>query len=156
MYDSTSAVSHTFSRAPGAPRAGEEPVSPASQSILYERSDTSATLFRQLSHALAILSSASELTLNQNREGAHNLRIWLQPSARQAEEALHRLREINMAQSPALMDLVQSLTVLVLAADMIAHGQLVGDMATDAYNLMRRNAERAMACMLDLHVLSEG
>jgi hypothetical protein len=118
--------------------------------ITYEQIEAAQGLFRQITHALSVLSSAAELTTQQDNQALQNIRIWLQPSARQAEEALHQLRELRMPQSTALMDLIQSLTVLVLAADMLGHGQLNGDFASETFGLMRRNAERAMSAMLEL------
>jgi hypothetical protein len=156
MYETTSTISLSSRRMPGAPIAGHDSVAHhAGVEIAYERADSIQGLYRQLAHALSILSSAAELTLNQDGDAAQKVRIWLQPSARKAEEALHRLRELRVPQSSAITDLVQSLTVLVLAADMIAHGQIVGDLATDAYALMRRNADRAMACLSDLRALTD-
>ena len=50
--------------------------------------------------------------------------MWLRPNARQAEAAMHRLRELHLPQTPAATELSQSLTVLVLVADMLVQGQL--------------------------------
>jgi hypothetical protein len=97
-----------------------------------------------------VLSSAAELTTERQGEAAQNILIWLQPSARQAEDALRRLRELHLPHSHALTDLVQSLTVLVLAADMIAQGQMGAEQTSESYALMRRNSERAMSCLLEL------
>lgn len=117
--------------------------------------DVIQTLFRQLTHALTILSSAAELTLNQTGHhsgdsATQHIRIWLQPSARHAEDVLRRLRNLNLPHSALLTDLTQSLTVLVLAADMIAQGQLSGAVMPELYSLMRRNAERSMNCLSEL------
>jgi hypothetical protein len=156
MYETPSTLSLSSHRMLGSPIAGDDSAAHhTGVEIAYERADSIQGLYRQLTHALAILSSAAELTLNQDGEAAQKVRIWLQPSARKAEEALHRLRELRVAQSSAVTDLVQSLTVLVLAADMIAHGQIVGDLATDAYALMRRNAERAMMCLSELRSMTD-
>jgi hypothetical protein len=38
----------------------------------------------------------------------------------------------------------------VLAADMITQGHLSGTVMPELYALMRRNAERAMSCMVEL------
>ncbi len=118
--------------------------------VSYEQVEAAQSLFRQITHSLSVLSSAAELTTQEQGPAAQQIRVWLQPSARQAEEALHQLRELRMPQSQALMDLVQSLTVLVLAADMLGQGQLDGDFAAETFGLMRRNAERAMGAILEL------
>jgi hypothetical protein len=112
------------------------------------------SLFHQLTQALTVLSSAAELTLpqDQSHPSQTNIRVWLQPSARRAEDALHQLRELQLPASSAVTELTQSLTVLVLAADMLAQGQLTGEVMPESYDLMRRNAERAMACILALRV----
>ena len=109
------------------------------------------TLFRQLTHALTVLSSAAELTIEHTGDApTQHIRIWLQPSARRAEDALRRLRNLNLPHSALVTDLTQSLTVLVLAADMIAQGQLSGTVMPELYALMRRNAERGMICLTEL------
>jgi hypothetical protein len=114
--------------------------------------ETMQTLFRQLTYSLTILSSAAELTLQPDNDpmSSPNLRLWLQPSARQAEDVLQRMRDLNLPTSTLITDLTQSLTVLVLAADMIAQGHLTDSVLPDSYSLMRRNAERAMTCLLEL------
>jgi hypothetical protein len=113
--------------------------------------ETVQTLFRQLTHALTVLSSAAELTKEQTTSiPTQHIRIWLQPSARRAEDVLRRLRNLNLPASLLVTDLTQSLTVLVLAADMITQGHLSGTVMPELYSLMRRNAERAMSCMVEL------
>lgn len=103
-------------------------------------------IFHQLTQSLTVLSSAAELVLEGRAAGpaAQPLRVWLQPNARQAEAALHRLREFHLIHIPATTDLIQSLTVLVLAADMLIQGQLSDTGAQETYELLRRNADRAM------------
>jgi hypothetical protein len=129
---------------------GSEPRQLYVPSVTYEQIEAAQGLFRQITYSLSVLSSAAELTHHEEGHAIQNIRIWLQPSARQAEEALHQLRELRMPQSPALMDLIQSLTVLVLAADMLGQGQIESDFAAETFGLMRRNAERAMGAMLEL------
>ncbi len=119
-----------------------------------ENNETVQTLFRQLTHALTVLSSAAELTLEQTSHmPAHHIRIWLQPSARRAEDILRRLRNLNLPASLLVTDLTQSLTVLVLAADMITQGHFSGTVMPELYVLMRRNAERAMGCLAELRTI---
>lgn len=121
-----------------------------STTLLAPEIETTQTIFRQIAHALTVISGAAELTHDQTDLPAQSIRIWLQPSARQAEDGLRRLRERHLPQTQSLTELIQSLTVLVLAADMIAQGQLSSEVEPESYALMRRNAERAMACIRDL------
>jgi len=111
-------------------------------------------VLHQLTQSLTVLSSAAELVLAGRTSGvaAQPLRVWLQPNARQAEASLHRLREFRLAQIPATTELIQCLTVLVLAADMLIQGHLSDAGATETYELLRRNADRAMK---SLQVLRE-
>jgi hypothetical protein len=109
-------------------------------------------LFLQLGQSLGVLSNACELVV-EGRGAApagQALRVWLQPHARQAEEAMHRLRDLRLTNAPAVTELSQSLTVLVLAADMLAQGQLSGADALSFYGLLRRNADAAMRSLSEL------
>jgi hypothetical protein len=63
---------------------------------------------------------------------------------------MHQLRDLRLTKSPALTDLSQSLTVLVLAADMLGQGQLSGADALTFYSLLRRNADSAMKSLTEL------
>jgi hypothetical protein len=115
-------------------------------------SSTLPALFHQLSQALTVLSSTAEL-LSDGRSHAppvQTLRMWLQPNARQAEDAMHRLRNMRLAKTSAATELSQCLTVLVLAADMLINGQLTGSGAQETYDLLRRNADRAMKSLVEL------
>ena len=138
---------------PGLGVASTEPRQLLVPSISYEQIEAAQALFRQITHSLSVLSSAAELTNSDHGPATQHIRVWLKPSARQAEEALLQLRELRIPQSQALMDLVQSLTVLVLAADMLSAGQLDGDFAAETFGLMRRNAERAMGAVLELRIV---
>jgi hypothetical protein len=81
---------------------------------------------------------------------SQGLRAWLHPNARTAEQSVHQLRELRLTKSPALTDLTQSLTVLVLAADMLTQGQLSGPDALTFYGLLRRNADSAIKSLAEL------
>ena len=110
-------------------------------------------IFNQLAHALTVLSGAADLMLankasNPSPQGLH---IWLRPNARQAEEAMHRLRELRLGPSHAMTELSQCLTILVLAADMLSAGQLSEADAHECYELLRRNANRAVSGLYELH-----
>lgn len=110
-------------------------------------------VFHQLAQCLVVLGDETELMLESRVAGESNpahLRTWLQPKARQAEAAMHQLRELHLAQTSAGTELSQSLTVLVLVADMLVQGQLYGDSARDSFDLLRRNAERAMKSLHEL------
>jgi len=111
-----------------------------------------STLFHQLTQSLKVLSSTAELVLKGSTGGEtlRGLRIWLHPSARAAELLVHQLRDMRLTKSPALTDLSQSLTVLVLAADMLTHGQLSGADALTFYDLLRRNADSATKSLAEL------
>ncbi|GAB4123789.1 MAG: hypothetical protein Fur005_37760 [Roseiflexaceae bacterium] len=75
---------------------------------------------------------------------------WIQPSVRQAEKALHDLRSLGLTKTNLLTELTQSLTVLVLAADMLANGHLQGDLALESQGLMQRNAERSLVALKEI------
>jgi hypothetical protein len=108
-------------------------------------------LFQQLTQSLKVLSGTAELVLNGSAGGAlQGLHVWLHPNARTAELSVHQLRNMRLTKSPALTDLSQSLTVLVLAADMLAQGQLSGADALTFYSLLRRNADSATKSLAEL------
>lgn len=109
-------------------------------------------IMRQLNKSLTILASTADMLAKGHRDGtvSQSLLIWLQPNARQAEEALRRLREYQLTRSPAATELIQCLTVLVLAADMIVQGQLRDDTSLETYELLRRNADRALKNLEEL------
>jgi hypothetical protein len=109
-------------------------------------------LFQQLTQSLQVLSGTAELVLKDSASGdtMQGLRVWLHPNARTAELSMHQLREMRLTKAPALTDLCQSLTVLVLAADMLSQGQLSGADALTFYSLLRRNADSAMKSLAEL------
>ena len=111
-----------------------------------------ALLFQQLAQSLTVLSGTAELVLEGKAgdDSLQALRVWLNPNARQAELAMHQLRDQRLTKSPALTDLCQSLTVLVLAADMLTQGQLSGADSLTFYGLLRRNADSAMKNLAEL------
>ncbi|ABU56967.1 hypothetical protein [Roseiflexus castenholzii] len=109
-------------------------------------------IMRQLSKSLTVLASAADMIVQGRTDGiaSQSFLFWLQPNARQAEDALHRLREYRLTGSPAATELIQCLTVLVLAADMIVQGQLRGDASLETYDLLHRNADRAIKSLEEL------
>jgi hypothetical protein len=109
-------------------------------------------LFQQLTQSLTVLSGTAELVLEGKAgdDALQGMRVWLHPNARQAELSMHQLRDQRLTKSPALTDLCQSLTVLVLAADMLTQGQLSGADSLTFYSLLRRNADSAMKSLAEL------
>src|SRR6266498_883199 len=79
-------------------------------------------VLRQIAQSLTVLRSAIE----QVPDGpaieptAPALQRWLPPHARQVEAAMRRLRGLCPEKTSGVIDLSQALTVLVLAADMLA------------------------------------
>lgn len=110
-------------------------------------------VFNQLAHALSVLSGAADLMLANTPASSNpqSIHIWLRPNARQAEEAMHKLRELRLGPSHAMTELSQCLTILVLAADMLSEGQLSDADANECYELLRRNANRAVSGLYELH-----
>jgi hypothetical protein len=127
-------------------RNGEQRPSPATQSTTTLGSTPVQLVLHQLVQSLTILQGAAEQVLQGTATGPtiQTLQRWLPPTARQAEGAMQRLRELPLAKSSLVIDLSQALTVLVLAADMLAQGQLSTATDVDLYVLLRRNAGRAM------------
>lgn len=119
---------------------------------MSQERDDAHHLFQDLAQSLTVLSGACELLVEGKRSEpiGQALRIWLQPHARRAEATMHRLRDLQLTHSPAVTDLSQSLTVLVLAADMLAHGQLSPEDSASFYDLLRRNAAVAMHSLSEL------
>jgi hypothetical protein len=111
--------------------------------------------FHQLVQSLTILRSAAEQVLNSQTSGptAQVFRLWLAPTARQAEAAMQRLRILPLANASVWIDLTQALTVLVLTADMLVQGQLSPATDLDMYALLRRNADRAMQSLATMQPL---
>jgi hypothetical protein len=110
------------------------------------------SVFQQLAQSLMMLNSEAEIILNGKPAEplTDRLGAWLQPNARQAEAAMHRLRELHLAEGPAATELSQSLTVLVLVADMLVQGQLSTDDTQSSCELLRRNADRATKSLFEL------
>lgn len=74
----------------------------------------------------------------------------LQPAMRQAEQAMHRLRQSGWGQSTASTNLSQHLTVLVLVIDMLLAGQLVGANRAESHDLLGRNLSSALKSVTEL------
>jgi hypothetical protein len=121
--------------------------------LSVEQSASVNKLLQQLFESLTVLGNTSDLALTgkTNSPDGWLLRVNLHPNARQAEAAMHELRNLRLTNAPVLTDLSQSLTVLVLAADMISQEQLSGSEALSFYGLLQRNADLAMSCLSQLY-----
>lgn len=131
--------------AEGARRPDADPILVGAQAgamVRWSHQEVVQGLLQQIADALVVFSTAVEVP-----ESAA-LRVWLQPHARAAEAAMHRLRELGLARSSAATELSQSLTVLVLVADMLVHGQFAE--LDDGLALLRRNAVRAARCLFEM------
>jgi len=109
---------------------------------------------QQLAHALTLLRNAAEQGLSGTATGSTAQSVWqgLSPTARQAEAAMKHLRALPLPKTSAWIALTQSLTVVVLAADMLTAGQLPPALLPDSYTLLLRNAERALDSLGALYV----
>ena len=132
---------------------GGRNVRASKQLLTIEQSTSVNKLLQQLFESLAVLGNISDLALTgkTNSPDGWLLRVHLHPNARQAEAAMHELRNLRLTTAPVLTDLSQSLTVLVLAADMIAQEQISASEALSFYGLLQRNADMAMNCLNQLY-----
>lgn len=131
---STKSFGHGTFRAPA-------PVATFSDEVAATLQD----LFQQIEQSLTVLRGLAGIVLIGSAAipSGQSLHARLHPNARQAEAAMHDLRALGLLTSPALTDLSQHLTVLVLAADMLGNGQLSGSDTLVFYDLLMRNAENA-------------
>jgi hypothetical protein len=115
-------------------------------------STTLPFILHQLTQSLVVLRSVTAQVWDSPavEPSAQARRMALQLHARQAETAMHRLRDVPLATTSAVIDLAQALTVLVLAADMLVQGQLASTTDRDTYALVRRSADRAMRSLVDV------
>lgn len=146
------ALQQRFAATPHNPAIGLSPFSGDEQTqyglVTPLNNDTAREMkriFHQLMQALEVLRNLGHLLGGEQRERARPaLQRWLQPNARAAEQAMHDLRGLRLIKSPALTDLSQSLTVLVLAADMLAEGHLSGADTLAFSDLLKRNTLGAL------------
>jgi hypothetical protein len=134
---------------------GRKPAMPLVLSANMPNGKQAQDVFNQLAHALTVLSGAADLMLANKQSGANaqSLRTALRPNARRAEAAMHRLRELRLGPTHAMTELSHCLTVLVLAADMLSEGKLSEADAQECYQLLRRNADRAVTGLYELYAL---
>jgi hypothetical protein len=96
----------------------------------------------QLMLALQTMRNALEYAVEHDGSSSAELvlRRWLAPTARQIEEIIQRFSELSISKMPIGIEIIQGLTVVVLAADMLA--QDTNAIHGEVYALLERNAQR--------------
>lgn len=150
-------MSYSFSNGTHAQRAqsarsAQQVVAPLTHPSLkphYLRPDrrTINQLLDQIEHALQHFSSAA-LALAPGQAACPSMQ--LQPSARRAEAAMHRLQDLSDLRSAVTVSLSQSLTVLVLLADLLAGGTASDADVQGIHDLLARNVQQAHTCIAQL------
>lgn len=74
----------------------------------------------------------------------------VQHSARHAEAAMHRLLDLEMPQSATMTELSQSLTAVILAADMVVSGNFADAHAGEMCDMIVRNVQQALRAIVQL------
>lgn len=143
-------------RASGRQNKAARPASAANVYVLQLSPEQAATvdrLLHELFQSLTVLSGTCDLALTGRQVATANptLTALLRLHARQAEAAMHELRDLSLTTAPVLTELSQGLTVLVLAADMIANDQIVRAEALSFYDLLRRNTTTTLRCLRQLY-----
>ena len=115
---------------------------------------TISDILAQIERAVAALRSVAEqvvvTALPRNAIPLMFERIDF--NARRAEEAMRVLRDLNLARTSPATELSQSLTVVVLVADMVVTGHLP-PLALGDEEVFRRNIIRAQQCLSELRDL---
>lgn len=110
-----------------------------------------AVLLQHIERSLnALISVAEQIT--QPSIPRHTIPLLFERidvNARRAEETMRELRDYSIARSTPGTELSQSLTVVLLVADMVVSGHLPPIALGDA-DVFRRNTVRALACLEDL------
>lgn len=110
--------------------------------------------FQQLVQSLTALNTSPTIIYDRHElYPEQTLQDWLAPNVRQAEAAVNRLRDLGLTSEPSGTELIQCMTVLVLAADMLIQQRLSGAAVVEGYELISRSAERALNAMNDLQKL---
>lgn len=85
-------------------------------------------------------------------QAAMDCQSHLQGSARDVEAAMHRLLELDVLQSALMIELAQSLTAVILAADLLVGGSLGDADARDICGMLVRNVQQARRSITQLRV----
>ena len=109
-------------------------------------------IFRQLRLTLLTLKQTEDILSNENLDIAEQktIRYKLQPRLRRANESLQDLRKLPISQHPDTVELVQCLTVLILAVDMHINGYLPINQNNESLEMFNRNIDRALLSLNDL------
>lgn len=83
-------------------------------------------------------------------KASSDCQVQLQHGVREAETAMHRLLDLDMPQSSTMIDLSQSLTALILAADILGNGNLADTNAEDICGMLVRNVQQARSHIVQL------
>lgn len=107
----------------------------------------------QIAHSLsAFLSVADQImTTSVPRQAIPLIFERVDFNARRAEESMRVLRDLHISRNEPATELSQSLTVVVLVADMVVSGHLPPTSLGDE-DLFRRNVLRAQSCLDSLRV----
>ena len=134
------------------------PISESRQESVATMTSTSTQLevgatliiLEQLEKTLAKLDEAAQELLAGDLPTASISDIQI--AARRTESAMHKLRRLNLTRSHTATELSQSLTVVVLVADMLTTGKLPGSDIHEKSELLYRNIQRALSCLHDMRV----
>ncbi len=83
---------------------------------------------------------ARDMLFDQATTDCH---MHLQHDVREAETVMHRLLELAAPQSTTITELSQSLTAVILAADILVSGNLADTNADDICGMLMRNMQQA-------------
>ncbi len=102
----------------------------------------------QIARSLSALLSVADqiMTTSVPRQAIPLIFERVDFNARRAEESMRVLRDLNISRNEPATELSQSLTVVVLVADMVVSGHLPPVSLGDE-DLFRRNVIRAQSCL---------
>ena len=111
-------------------------------------------ILAQIERAVAALRSVAEqvVVTAMPRNAIPLMFERIDFNARRAEEAMRVLRDLSLARTSPATELSQSLTVVVLVADMVVTGHLP-PLALGDEEVFRRNIIRAQQCLIELRDL---
>lgn len=109
-------------------------------------------MFRQLRLTLLTLKYTADIlgTENSDPNEQQTIRYKLQPRLRRANDSLQDLRQLPIAQHSDAVELVQCMTVLILAVDMHVNGYLAINQNNESLDMFHRNIDRALSSLSDL------